>query len=121
MPPYCALEHNRAMLVYDPSKIVALREEKGWNQAELARRARLSQPTVWAIEHGRTRNVKYDTLRAIAGALGVPLAAILAARVGLDGSDATERVLAALEALDDDGRATLAAIAQTLVTPPKRR
>lgn len=74
---YCRGNDNWNMLVYDPRKIVALRDAKGWTQAELARRSELSQPTVWSLEHGRTVKVKFETLEAISRALGVPVEQIL--------------------------------------------
>lgn len=121
-PPYCKGNHNSAMLVYDPKKIVALRSEKGWNQAELARRAGLSQPSVWALERGRTQMVKFETLEAISGALGVPLAAILAVKPkGKDGENWEAQLRATYGALDDDGKATLLAIAQTLLNSKAKK
>lgn len=110
------------MLVYDPAKIVALREGKGWNQAELARRAKLSQPSVWALERGETRMPKFETLAAIARALGVPLPEILAARPkGKKGENWDEQLIAAYQALDDGNKAALMAVAQSLLNQQKRR
>ena len=67
------------MLIYDPNKIIELRKERGLNQSELARRAGLSAPTVWALEKGETVEVKFETLSAVAAALGVPVQALLSA------------------------------------------
>jgi len=109
------------MLVYDPQKIISLREGKGWNQAELARRSELSQPTVWSLEHGRTKMPKFETLDSVARALGVPRSAILAVKPkGKKGEAWDEEILAAYEALDDDGKATLIAVAQTLLNKKRR-
>ena len=109
------------MLVYDPPKIVALREAKGWNQAELARRSGLSQPTVWSLEHGETGMPKFETLDKVARALGVPREAILAVKPkGKKGEAWHEDLLAAYEGLDDDGKATLVALAQTLLSKKRR-
>jgi transcriptional regulator with XRE-family HTH domain len=58
---------------YDPAKIVALRIDRGLSSAELARKSGLSQPTIWALEHGVTKKAKADTLLRVAAALGVPL------------------------------------------------
>jgi transcriptional regulator with XRE-family HTH domain len=110
------------MLVYDPSKIVSLREGKGWNQAELARRAKLSQPSVWALEKGVTRMPKFETLHSIARALAVPIQDILAARPkGKRGEDWDAQLTATYDALDDGNKATLMALAQTLLNQQKRR
>lgn len=46
--------------------------------AELARRAKIKQPSLWALEHQRTKKPKFDTLARLAGALGVPISEILA-------------------------------------------
>lgn len=118
---YCVKNHNRGMLVYDPKKIIALREAKGWNQAELARRSELSQPTVWSLEHGETIMVKFETLEAVAGALGVPLGDILAIKPkGKRGEGWQQEIQAAYDALDDDGKATIIAVAQTLLNKKRR-
>jgi putative transcriptional regulator len=110
------------MLVYDPVKIIVLREKKGWNQAELARRAKLSQPSVWALERGETKMPKFETLDAIARALGVPLKDILAARPrGKKGENWDEQLIATYQALDDGNKATLMALAQTLLSQQQGR
>ena len=66
-----------ALMIYDGAKIVALRRTKGWSQAELARRALIKQPSLWALEHQLTKKPKADTLMRIATALGVPMRDIL--------------------------------------------
>ena len=112
----------KRMLVYDPAKIIALREGKGWKQAELARRARLSQPSVWALEKGETRMPKFETLAAIARALGVPLKEILKAPPkGKKGEDWDEQFHATVQALDDGNKSALMAVAQSLLGQQKRR
>jgi len=109
------------MLVYDPKKIIALRKAKDWKQAELARRSGLSQPSVWALEHGRTILVKFETLEAIAGALGVQLGDSLAIKPkGKRGEGWEEEIKSIYDALDDDGKATLIAVAQTLLNKKRR-
>lgn len=50
------------------ARIDALLEEKGWSQAELARRIGVSQATIWKLVNGESRNSKYLVL--IARALG---------------------------------------------------
>lgn len=52
-----------------------IRESAGVSQAELARRLRISQPTVARWESGR-RNMHIDTLQRIADALDFSLAVI---------------------------------------------
>ena len=66
------------MITYSPIKIIDLRLKLGLKQSELARRAGLSAPTVWALEKGDTKMPKFDTLKALADALGVPIPRIMA-------------------------------------------
>ena len=51
-------------------RIKTIREEKGYSQRGLARKAGMSGPSLWAIEHGRTKTIQMDTLMALAEALG---------------------------------------------------
>lgn len=59
-------------------RIESAREKRGWNQAQLAQAAGISQPTLSAIENGDTKpeQVKLDTVWKIADALGLPLPAL---------------------------------------------
>lgn len=50
--------------------IRALRMAIGWSQADLARRARMSQPTVSAVERGRVGDVTFETAWRLLVALG---------------------------------------------------
>lgn len=52
------------------ARIVRLREDKGWNQPELAIRAGISQPSLWSLENGKTMEVTHRTLVRIAATLG---------------------------------------------------
>ncbi len=52
------------------SRIAALRTDKGWSQAELARRLHISASTVGMYEQGR-REPPLDILINLAGVLGV--------------------------------------------------
>jgi transcriptional regulator with XRE-family HTH domain len=54
-----------------------LRERKGWSQAELARRAGLTQPYIVMIESGARKNPSLKVLGKLAKALGVEVAALL--------------------------------------------
>lgn len=107
---------NADMLGYDPRKIVALREALGWKQGELAKRARLSQPSVSALERGETMKPKLETMSAIAAALGVPLTTIQVRPLpGKRGENAEEQAAAFFAALDKPSQATALLILETLL------
>lgn len=99
------------MLIYSNTKIIALRNARGWNQSELARAAKLSSPTVWALEKGETKMPKYATLSAVAQALGVPLQAIMPDDVPADIND---QIAAAAAALSPTNKGALLAAAIAL-------
>ena len=82
-------------MIYDGKKITALRVQKEWSGAELAKRARLSAPVIWALEHQVTKKPKYDTLTKIAAALGVPVREIASTRLSnKDAAELEEQLLA---------------------------
>lgn len=58
-------------------QLEALRRQRGWSLRDLAERSDLALTTVHQVETGRT-SAGLGTLRALADALGVPLAALLA-------------------------------------------
>jgi DNA-binding XRE family transcriptional regulator len=62
--------------------LVALREEQGVSQRELARRVGVSQPVIAHIETGRTRNLELRTLLKIAAALNGEVEIRVRRRVG---------------------------------------
>ncbi len=104
------------MLPYSPEKIIALREARGLNQSELARGAGLSAPTIWALEKGDTVEPKYETLRDVAKALGVPLSAIMADE---QPSDIDDQLKATAGALNPPNKAALLAAAKALLDSQK--
>ena len=106
------------MLIYSPEKIVSLREERDLSQAELARRAKLSAPSVWALEQGKTRMPKYQTLERIAKALGVPIPAIMADR---QPEDLEDRLMAAASGLSPSNRGALLAVANSLLESQRNK
>lgn len=61
-------------------RIKALREERGWDQEEMAYRSKLASSTISKLECGRHKP-RLDTLEAIAEVLGVSVADLLAARL----------------------------------------
>ncbi len=104
------------MITYSPEKIIALRILRGMNQSELARRSRLSSPTVWALERGRTMQPKNDTLMSISIALGVPLGDIMA---DAQDSNIDEQLRAAHGALNPANKAAMLAAARSLLDSQK--
>lgn len=107
------------MLIYDREKLITLRKDRGWTRSELARRAGLKQPSLWAIEHGRTKEMKLSTAGKIARALGVPIAALVARSALAATPDVTQELVAAWDALDDGGKALLLNVAQTILKQQK--
>ena len=61
-----------------PSSIALLRLQKGWSQAELAKRASTSQSYIARLELGNV-DPQISTVIKIARALGVPIAAVVEA------------------------------------------
>jgi DNA-binding XRE family transcriptional regulator len=61
-----------------PSSIAMLRLQKGWSQAELAKRASTSQSYIARLELGNV-DPQVSTVIKIAGALGVPVTAVVEA------------------------------------------
>ena len=57
-------------------RVKSLREDRGWTQTELGRRSNVPQSAIHYIESG-IRNPRADTLRKLAAALGVTVAALL--------------------------------------------
>lgn len=50
--------------------VVAAREEKGWTQADLAKRAKVTRPALSGLETGKTRDPRGETIRRVSTALG---------------------------------------------------
>ncbi len=59
-------------------RVFKLREERGWTQSELARRAGLSRTTLSHLEGGATRTPSSPTLRRLARAFGISVHDLLA-------------------------------------------
>ena len=54
-----------------------MREEKGWTQRDLAKQAKVTPGYVAQLEMGVRKNPSLETLKRLAKALGVPVAALL--------------------------------------------
>lgn len=87
---------------------------------ELARRSNIRQPSLWAIEHQRTRKPKAETLLSIARALGVPLRDILAIRPSRTQLDAIDQLTALFGSLDEPNKTAIIAAAQALLHSQKK-
>ena len=99
------------MLIYSPKKIIALRAAAGLNQSELARKAKISSPSLWSIEQGETKMPKASTLINIAAALGVTLQEIMA---DSQPSDIDAQLAAATGSLTPAHKAAILAAALSL-------
>jgi putative transcriptional regulator len=64
------------------SRIRELRDERGYSQRELARRAGVRQPSLSAIETGQAKRVDVAMLEQIAKALEVELSDLLERKRG---------------------------------------
>jgi transcriptional regulator with XRE-family HTH domain len=54
-----------------------LREARGFNQVELAKKAKVTTAYVSQLEAGKKKNPSLDVLQKLAKALGVPVAELL--------------------------------------------
>lgn len=98
-------------MLYDREKITLLREERGLSINELARQAGIRGPSLHAIEHGKTKNIKSTTLVGLAKALGVPMQDLLKSQGGKASKSLDMEAHALFIQLDDrDKVAILAAI-----------
>lgn len=61
-----------------PPSVAQLRLQRGWSQAELARRAETSQSYIGRLESGNV-DPQVSTVRKLAKALGLPLATVVQA------------------------------------------
>jgi transcriptional regulator with XRE-family HTH domain len=71
--------------------LVALREKRGFTQAELARRLGVSQPAIAKIESGRAANLQLKTLLRIATTLGGEVVLKLREKTSTPGADSARR------------------------------
>jgi transcriptional regulator with XRE-family HTH domain len=53
------------------------REARGWTQADLAKRAKVTQEYIAVIETGKRKSPSLPVLRRLAKALGVPVGELL--------------------------------------------
>lgn len=117
---YCFLWEHQPM-IYSPAKITSLREERGWSVTELAKRAGIKQPSLWAIERGRIKQPKFTTLTNIAAALGVPVQTILSETPPKNAQDALETLIAGFQTLSPQNQRAVAAMVKALKDQQGRR
>ncbi len=106
-------------IIYDGKKIAALRNALGLKQAELARRASIKQPTLWAIENQMTKQPEAKTLLNIALALGVPLRDILKKQQGKVGEVESD-MADVFRLLDEKDRLAVFIVAKSLLQSGKK-
>ena len=58
-------------------RVKELREQRGWTQAELAKRSGVSPVALNRLEKGRTKGVTFDTLQRLSKALDVHAAVLI--------------------------------------------
>ncbi len=58
-------------------RVREIREQRGWSQAELAKRSGVSVVALNRLEKGRTKGVTFDTLDRLARALEVHAAVLI--------------------------------------------
>jgi transcriptional regulator with XRE-family HTH domain len=116
-PAFDIFGQNAAM-IYEPLKIKELRRLKKWSQQELARRAKLSQPTISALEAGE-EHVKHSTLVAVVNALGVPLREVMKRPSKADEADQIDQAIALANALEPKVRAAWIAAGNALLNSEK--
>ena len=103
------------LMIYDGKRIASIREARGMTQAELAKRAKISQPSLWALEHMVTKEPKHSTLASVAKALAVPLSEILRAAASGDPTDSGEAMLAVYLQLDGKEKQAILAAARAFL------
>ena len=74
-------------------RLIELRRQRGWTQAELARRAGISQGNLSMIEAGQVMPT-VATLVKLAGVFNIPLVALLPAPAGSPIPDSAAEVAA---------------------------
>jgi transcriptional regulator with XRE-family HTH domain len=99
---------------YVARNVADLRNRQGWSQAELGKRAGVSQRTISDIENALHKSPGLDTLEGLAAALRVPLWALFLPEIPTDLSSLrrADRLTATYLAIGEDGKRTLDGIAE---------
>ena len=107
-------------MLYDNEKIIELRKRLGLSMNELARRAQIRGPSMWAIEKGRTKNVRFSTLSNVAAALGVNVQDILKRPTGKASRALNDDLHGLIVALDEKNKLAMIAAARALLAQQKK-
>lgn len=107
-------------MLYDKEKIIELRERLGLSMNELARRSHIRGPSMWAIEKGKTKNVRFSTLTNIAAALGVNVQDILKRPTGKSIRALDDDLHSLIVSLDEKNKLALIAAARALLAQQKK-
>jgi transcriptional regulator with XRE-family HTH domain len=105
-------------------RIRELREQKGLNQPELARRIKIAQPSLSAIESGKTKTLRDSTLLRLAAALDTDPEYIRTGRHAVRQSDLTPeegRAVDLLRQMDDSVRDTWIATGEVMLERQRAR
>lgn len=106
-------------MIYEPMKIRELRKQRKMSQVALAKRAKVSQATISALEKGEP-HVKTVTLVQVAAALGVPLREIMKRPTKADEAQQIDDAIALATALDPQTAAAWIAAGKALLTGSSR-
>ena len=104
--------------IYFGQQVRALRNERGWSQAQLVEASSTSEEWIRRIEHG-ARSPSFDTVEAISSALGVSTARLFAGYNGT--APKFERLAAVAADLNDAELDWLADTVRVLLQRPGRR
>ena len=98
-----------------------LRKERGWSQVRLAMEAHVSQQAISFIERERNEP-SAEMIRALAKAFGVSTAEILGEKVQDNHiSNKEDQLLAVFRQLNDAGKNSLLALAESMLRQPELR
>ena len=83
------------------ARVRSLREARGWNRTDLARRSGVTKDTIRSIETGRTRT-NIVTAEALAEGLAVPLSSLFGGPMPMRITGKTDEILSKLAELRRD-------------------
>ena len=108
------------LMLYNKDKIIELRKKLGISRNELARRAGIKGPSLHAIEHGLTKEIKTSTLLGLAAALGVPMQELMRPGKGRSAKSDDAEAMMLFARLDDKNKVAILAALRALAGPSKK-